>query len=179
MSEKAPSTRRKFSGLWDQIKYLYDKTFYWSYGQGNWRQAQRFADRLKRLVAKADPKSEALLGMSCRALIAEVDGDLRKAIRFRKREIDMIRRLSQLDVPEGARLDLDELSDTLDLLAIHYWDLGDFPKALEILNQSKRYCAEHDIPFAGQDIVDGVRREMRAAASRNGIAAQRSGKRSY
>lgn len=178
MLEKAPPTRRKFQGIWDQIKYLYHKTLYWAYEKQNWRQAQRFAVPLKRLVAEADPEAEAYLGMSCRALVAEVEGDLRKAIQFREREIDMIRRLIQLDVPEGARLDLDELSDSLDLLALHYWELGDLPKALEILDQSKRYCAKHQIPFDGQDIIDEVRGELQAA-SRNGAVPQRNGKRSY
>lgn len=179
MIEKAPPTRHKFSGIWDQIEYLYDKTFYWSWGQGNWRQAQRFADRLKRLIAKADPKSEALLGISCRALAAEVDGDLRKAIRFRQREIEMMRRLTQPDVPEFARLSVDEVRDGLDRLAIHYWDLGDLPKALETLDESRRYCAEHGLSFESEDIVDGICREKESAPARNGAISQRISKRSY
>jgi len=179
MTEKAPPTRRKFSGIWDQINYLYDKTLYWSWGQGNWRKAQRFADRLKRLVVKADPKGEALLGVSSRALAAEVDGDLRKAIRFRQREIKMMRRLTQPDVPQFARLSLDEVSSGLDRLAIHYWDLGDLPKALQTLEESRRYCAEHGLPFDGQDVVDEIRSEMQAPPPRNGAVSQRRGKRSY
>ena len=111
--------------------------------------------------------------------VAEVAGDLKKAIRYRQREIETLRKLSQSDVPELARVKHEEVSDSLDLLAIHYWDLGNLPKALKILEQSKRYCEEHGIPFDGQDIVDEVRSEITSVPSRNGAVSHGSGKRSY
>jgi hypothetical protein len=177
MREKAPPTKRRFRNAWDQIDYLYHKALFWFYERCDRRQAMRFARRLKRLVAKTDPQAETILGMSCRALIAELEGDLRKAIQCREREIEFIERFLRDGIVPGVSTGYDDVSDSMDLLAIHYWDLGDLTKALEILDQSKRYCAEHGIPFDGQDIVDEVHGELKAA-SRNGVASQRSGKRS-
>jgi hypothetical protein len=167
MREQAPPTKRKFRSAWDQIDYLYHKMLYWFYDRADRRHARRFASRLKRLVAKADPHHETILGMSCRALIAELAGDLRRAIQYREREIRFIEQVLRPGSPPLPDMGFDDVSDRMDLLAILHWNLGDAAKAAEILEESKRYCAKHHIRFDGQDVIDEVRAEL-GTASRNG-----------
>jgi hypothetical protein len=47
--------------------------------------------RLKLLLEKHDPKQEAIKGAECRSLAFEVEGDLRRAIDQRKKEMRLIK----------------------------------------------------------------------------------------
>jgi hypothetical protein len=163
MREQAPPTKRKFRSAWDQIDYLYHKLLYWFYHRSDRRHARRFASRLTRLVARADPHHETILGMSCRALIAELAGDLRKAIQYREQEIRFIEQVLRPGSPPLPDMGFDDVSDRMDLLAILHWNAGDPARAAEILEQSKRYCANHHLRFDGQDLLDEVRDELKAA----------------
>lgn len=167
MRTKAPATRRRFRTDWEQIVYLYHKVLYWFYTREDRRQAALFAERLRPLVATADPNCEAILGASSRALLAELSGDLWVAIRSREREIELMRRLADANPPPAAALGPDELSDRLDLLALLYWKADNLVRAVQILEESKQLCAKHHVPFDGQDVLDEVRREQEAIA-RNG-----------
>src|SRR5438067_2514311 len=91
-----PPLRRKFAGAWDEIRYLYDKLLYWLYQREEAGKARPYAERLERLLAKADPDQQTILGAESRSLIHEVRGDYRNAIKHREREIRLIRRLHEL-----------------------------------------------------------------------------------
>jgi hypothetical protein len=159
MRDKAPPTKRKFATDWEEIDYLYFKILHWFYGRHDRRRASAFADRLWRLVAEADPKEEAILGASCRAILAEVEGDLHAAIRYRKKEIALLRRLQQLIPPAEVMPGPDDISDRLDLMAILYWNLGDLAQAERILEESKQLCESSGIKFDGKDLLRDVRKE--------------------
>jgi hypothetical protein len=159
MKVKPPPSRRKFASVWDEIQYLYDKLLYWLYQREDRGKARPYADRLDHLLAKADPHGEAIFGEECRSLIFETKGNLPQAIRHREKEIRLIRQLHDLSRP-GARRDLvlrdygyGDLSDRLDLLATLYHDSGNWNKAIAALQESKRLCTRHGIPFDGDDLL--------------------------
>jgi hypothetical protein len=170
MREKAPATQRKFHSNWEEIEYLYHKILHWFYGRHDRHRALAFADRLWRLVAEADPKQVAILGASCRALLAELAGDLPAAIRYRKKEIDLLRRLQQLNPPAEVMPGPDDISDRLDLLAILYWNQGNLAKAEQVLEESRQLCESSGIKFDGKKLLADVRREMLLEdGRRNGV----------
>jgi hypothetical protein len=169
MTSKPPPQRRKFANDWDEINYLYDKVLYWLYQREAPAKARPFAERLERLLAKADPDHEAIFGEECRSLIEETKGDLGRAIEHRENEVRLIRRLHEISrgTPgEQAALrgyGYDDLSDRLDLLAVLYHDSGNLDKALSTLRQSQRLCQAHGIPFDGEDLLAEYLEEKGAA----------------
>ena len=159
MKSKPPPERRKFADAWDEIGYLYDKLLYWLYQRDDAQKARPFAERLERLLARADPDHEAIFGQECRSLVYETKGDLPKAITHREKEIRLIRRLHKIsrDAPHE-RIVLqqyghNDLSDRLDLLAVLYHDSGDLDSALETLHESQQLCDRHGIKFDGEDLL--------------------------
>ncbi len=160
MIAKAPPTRRRFAHEWDEIEYLYFKMLFWAYEKEDYRRASRFSDQLIKLLDRFDPKCEAILGASARALAADVNGRIDAAIRFRKREIKLLQRLLQIGGPAAEDLGPEDVSDRMDLLAIHYWDAGNLELARKTIEESRNYCRRHRIPFDGQDILDELSSEM-------------------
>jgi hypothetical protein len=52
-----------------------------------------------------------------------------------------------------------DLSDRLDLLATLYRASGDLDKALAVLEESKKLCGSHGVPFDGEDLLREYRKE--------------------
>ena len=132
--------------------------------EGRRPDAIREALHLARLLERADPGCESLLGMAGRCLIAELDGDHEEAIRYRKMELAGVKKL--LDELDGdmlrhIRMGPDDYSDRLDLLALNYLDAGRYDDALAALDESEAFCQAHGIPFDGKDVRADVRRAMR------------------
>ena len=179
MKVKPPPDRRKFANEWDQIEYLYDKLLYWLYQREDAAKARPYADRLERLLSKADPKQEAILGQECRSLVYETKGDLPKAIKHRENEICLIRRLHELSRnarhEHAALIDygFDDLSDRLDLLATLYHAAGQLDKAIATLKESKRLCEKEGIAFDGEDLMRESREEKGSSVDRR-VAAHRT-----
>src|SRR5437870_3625397 len=96
MKAKPITDRRKFADAWDEIGYLYDKLLYWLYQREDARKARVFAERLEKVLPKADPDQEAIFTHECWSLVYETRGDLRKAITHRENEIRLIRRLHEI-----------------------------------------------------------------------------------
>jgi hypothetical protein len=167
MRTKTPPSRRKFTGVWDEIDYLHHKVLHWFYGRGDRRKAVPFADRLERLLDATPEGTDTILAEECRSLIWELRGDLARATKHREKEVRLIRKLHELAVGSPQReailsyYDHSDLSDRLDLLAILYHDAGKLERAIEILRESKRYCAAHGIPFDGQDLLDDYQAEKK------------------
>ncbi len=161
---KAPADaaikRQKFHGEWDEIEYLYRKIVFWWYQREDRAKALLYSARLEPLLRKVAAVNKAILGEECWSLFWEVNGDLGKAIKHRKREIRLIQELwrSAAESPQkrvllqgyGPR----DLSDRLDLLAILYHDAGDLNKSLRTLKQSEELCAAYRIPFDGREILE-------------------------
>jgi hypothetical protein len=96
MQVKPPTERRKFADTWYEIGYLYDKLLYWLYQRDDAKKARPFADRLAKLLPKADPEQDSISGEECRSLVYEVKGDFPRAIKHREKEIRLIRRLHEI-----------------------------------------------------------------------------------
>jgi tetratricopeptide (TPR) repeat protein len=167
MNAKPPADRRKFANEWDEINYLYEKLLYWLYRREDTRKARAYAGRLERLLSRVAAKHEAIFGEECWSLVYEAKGDLRNAIKHRESEIRLIRRLHEItrNAPDAEFAlknygDAD-LSDRMDLLAVLYHDAGKIERAIELLRESKRFCATRGIPFDGQDLLDDYLAEQK------------------
>jgi hypothetical protein len=47
-----------------------------------------------------------------------------------------------------------DIADRLDLLANLYAQAGNYPRAIGVLEESKNFCASHQIPFDGDDLLE-------------------------
>lgn len=173
MISQAPPTRRRFQSIWEEVRYLCNKAEYWLHIHRSPAKARPYARRLKRLLKRADPHGESILGQECRCLICEVEGDSAGAIRHREDEIRKIRRLHVVTPKEQwdyacSGYDYDDLSDRLDLLALLYDGIGQTGRAIRILRESKALCAKHGIPFDGEDILQELLSDRPPNGTRNG-----------
>lgn len=135
-----------------------------AFGNGKRQKAVRLALHLARLLERLDPNCEALLGMAGRCLIAELDGDIQEAIRYRRMELAGVKRLLDEVKPETLELmkmDASDYSDRLDLLASLYLEAEQHDDALAALAESEAFCKDHGVPFDGKDIRADVKRAMR------------------
>jgi len=118
------------------------------------------AVQLKSLLEAQPEVAESIRGDEINLLIAEIDGNLKEAIRYRESEIRRILelQLATKDTPQWdyvrRRYDFSDVGDRLDLLAILFDEDGDTERAISTLNESKRFCESHGIAFDGQDILD-------------------------
>src|SRR5260221_12694906 len=103
MAKKMTAKERKEGELWDQIRILYENLLHWFYEQEDMDEARRQAAKLERLLKKLSPHHETILGEECWALIHELKGNYKQAIKFRENEIRLIQRLQELarDKPNG------------------------------------------------------------------------------
>ena len=131
------------------------------YAQESPRAAARFASRLEGLLRAHDPKQEAIRGQECRSLIHEAKGNLALAIKHRRNEIRLIRRLRRTR-PRVSIYRPDHLADRLDLLAALYHDAGQLERALSTLKESKRVCSRAGIKFGGRRMMRDYLREFTA-----------------
>jgi tetratricopeptide (TPR) repeat protein len=177
MAAQFAHTRRRFRSDWDEIQYLREKILHWFYGLQDRPRALKYSKRLEKLLRKASPDHQAILGEECWSLIYELKEDLVKAIRYREREIKLIKRLRTISrqSPSGDWVlqyyDVSDLSDRLDLLAILIHDSGDLDRAIEVLQESKRLCKSHDIPFDGADLLDDYLSEREKRSDHQPIAS--------
>jgi hypothetical protein len=168
MKTKPPPDRRKFANDWDEIGYLYDKLLFWLYARAESKKARRYAERLARRLAQADPHHEAIFAAECWSLVHEAKGDLPEGIKHRENEIRLIRKLQAAAHGKSyERIALqgygyEDLSDRLDLLAALYGANGDLEQAVSALQASKRLCEEHGLPFDGQDMLVEYMKESKA-----------------
>ena len=165
MRLKPPPTKRKFAHPWGEIDYLYHKALYWLYEREDRRRAASYARRLSPILDREDARSEAILGAACRALIAELDGNLSDSIRYRIHELTLIRRLNKVGGPPGILFEPDDIGDRLDLLAIAQWNARDLDAAERTLEESRTLCERHGIPFDGKELLDDVQRDKAEAPS--------------
>jgi len=138
---------------------LYHKLLYWLYDREDRARARAFAERLARLLSKASPGHDAIFPEECWSLICEAKDDLGGAIRHRKNEIRLMKRLHEISRNTAQQEDVfrlhgyDDLSDRLDLLAVLYHDSGNLDKAINTLQESKQVCEKHGVKFDGVDIL--------------------------
>jgi tetratricopeptide (TPR) repeat protein len=158
---RATDTAEPGRYVWHEIRDLYYKVLELVYEKEDRTKALAPALRLLRLLDKHDPNAEAMLGMSGRWLVAELDGDIEEAVRWREKEISLLRDRIATGLLETGALEADEFSDRLDLLALNYLHLKRYDDALAVLAESEAFCKNHNIPFDGKDIRADVKRAMR------------------
>jgi hypothetical protein len=168
MKTKPPLDRHEFANEWDEIGYLYDKLLYWLYQRADAGKARPYAERLERLLAKADPDHDAIFGEECWSLVNEATGNLRKAIQHRKKAISLIRKLHRMASGKPYEhialkgYGYDDLSDRMGLLAMLYHDSGDLDNAIGTLEESKQLCKKHGIKFDSEAILRDYQEEKQA-----------------
>ncbi len=174
---KAPAAARHGR---EEPDYLYHKVLLWFYEHGDRRRTRPFAERLAKAIEQNPAYRGTIFAEECWSLIFESRGDLDKAIKYRRQEIEKIRRLHEitLDTPQRASIlkhyDFQDLADRLDLLALLYQEQGNLAKAREVLHESRALARRHRFPFDGKDILREVEEEVVAkqangAARRNGV----------
>ncbi|HEV7222696.1 MAG TPA: hypothetical protein VGN42_08345 [Pirellulales bacterium] len=94
MEEPAPPrTRRTFTNGWDELDYLCKKITYWLHMENRSDKARRYLNRLEQVLT-ALPKSRiAILREEGLGLLYELRGEASKAIKHRRREIELMRQL--------------------------------------------------------------------------------------
>jgi tetratricopeptide (TPR) repeat protein len=138
---------------------LYNDLLTWLYERRNVRRARVAANRMAKLLAQFNPAPESIFVEECRSLVYEARGDLAKAIKHRKNEIRLIRRLHKLAVKTEhadyifGQYDYDDLRERLDILAMLYREKGDLDKAIRTLKESRRFCRDHGIKFDCDDLL--------------------------
>ncbi|HYV35792.1 MAG TPA: hypothetical protein VE988_08825 [Gemmataceae bacterium] len=90
---KPPTTQRAFGNVWIELDYLCQKARYWLYSRSQKVKAERYADRLERVLSDLPESDMAILREEGLALLHEIRGDIDKAISHRKREIQLMERL--------------------------------------------------------------------------------------
>ena len=91
----APKTRRKFVSCWDELDYLCKKIRYWLYLEKRSDIARRYLGRLDRTLKALPKNSIAILREEGLALLYELRGEAAKAVKHRRREIDLMQQLHQ------------------------------------------------------------------------------------
>lgn len=157
---KRPDTTAETAAAWRAIDELFHKVLDRFYNEKRRVRPFPTALHLLRLLDKYDPRAETLLGMSGRWLVAEVDGDLSEAIRYREMELTALRRHIADGLIGSGGLDADEFSDRLDLLASAYLDAERYDDALRLLDESESFCTAHGVPFDGEEIRTDAKRAM-------------------
>lgn len=160
MKAKPRIQRGRLAKDWREVDYLYHKLLYWLYERQSVQKARVYAERLERLLPMLDPHHEAILGEECWSLVYETKRDLPRAIAHRENEIRMMYRLHEISpqpinksvLLEGRRYQ--DLRDRLDLLASLYHEKGELQRAIAILQESRQFCAEHDLKFDGSEMLE-------------------------
>lgn len=176
MTVKAPIRRRSKELSIESIDYLYADLVRLFYDEGKVAEARKVGKRLQRAIAKDLDESDSIRGEEIRSLLAELKGDFVEAIRSREAEIRKILELHTLAKNKSSwnyvfRLyDYGDVSDRLDLLALLYESAGEHDRAVAVLEESKRFCASHRMPFDGQDVLTEFEhaRQARLKFVRNG-----------
>ena len=147
----------------DFTRFLYEET--------DLEKAREVANKLQRELDSRPDLADSIRGHEIHSLLAELEGNLPEAIRWRESEIRKILELHSIAWGKPAwryvlrQYDHSDVSDRLDLLAGLYAELGEFERALATLAESKDYCNSHDIAFDGQDLVDEFAQKMRLTRS--------------
>ena len=159
--DKPPPNRRKFFSPWDEILYLYNKGMYWLYNRRIHSRSMIYCNRLERLLLRHANSHESIKGEECWAFLCQARGQMREAIRYRKSEIRLRKRLLKMQ-PLIHGYKPDNLADSLDMLAMLYHDVGNIKRAIAILLESRSVSENAGIPFAGKKLLMDFTKELTA-----------------
>ncbi len=160
MTRKVRPRSNDNSQVGAKIDTLYHELLRAFYEDEDHDRARTVASWLETILKKEPDVAGSIRGQEIRSIIAELEGNLDEAIRYRQSEIQQIQELHRVarDTPAWdyafRQYDYNDLSDRLDLLAILYADQGDLKRAVDTLKESKQFCRAHDIDFDGQDLLE-------------------------
>lgn len=90
---KLHKTQRRFGTIWGELDYVCRRIHYWLYGRNSKAAARRYLGRLEHILAKLPENDLAILRQEGLALLHELRGQNRSAIKHREREIQLTERL--------------------------------------------------------------------------------------
>ena len=138
--------RNKFSGLADEADYLYDKAGFWMYERDDYRRAERFVKRLKKILATWNIDSNLVPYAEAKALIADFDGDIRGEIRYTKQKIGLLLRLLCIS-PKIDAYDWSDVLDEMEILALLLEENAQRVEALKMVDECKAFARQHKLKF--------------------------------
>src|SRR5262245_38457913 len=160
-----PSARRKFSSVWQEIDYLYERVAHWFCHARDRKRAAPFADRLAALLKQEAHAGPTPFTEGAWSLLHELDGDLAAAIVHRENEIRLLKRLFAVAIARSsfdlvlAYYDYQDLVDRLGMLAALYRKIRRPDDAIKTLDEAKRLARTHGLKFAGDDRVRTGKRQ--------------------
>ena len=90
---RTPKSRRRFQTIWSELSYLCSKIHFWLYKADNKRSALRYLARLRNVLQDLPENDVAIIREEALALLSELMGETRAAIRHRRREIKLMLQL--------------------------------------------------------------------------------------
>jgi tetratricopeptide (TPR) repeat protein len=172
MTNKVSDKRHKATAAEDDVEALYHELLHWFYEKEDRERAQEVGARLEAALSRRPDVAASIRGEEIRSLLAELRGDLAEAARSRESEIRKILELHSLAANTPGweyvlrQYDFRDVSDRLDLLAILYAEQGDLDRAIDTLQESKRFCEAHQVPFDGQDLLTEYEQARKEAPER-------------
>jgi hypothetical protein len=163
MAKKPRHKRHDGPQIGDEVDALYHALLHAFYEDEDKQRARPIASRLVLLLANNPEVAESIRGQEIQSIIADLQGNLEEAIRHRRSEIGKIQALHRATWGTSAwdyafrQYDYGDLSDRLDLLAILYADQGEWERAVETLEESRRFCEANNIEFDGRDLLEEFR----------------------
>lgn len=157
----------------DESERLYYEMLNALYERADVPRARRIAAQIDKMLASREDVRQSIRGDELRSLTAEARGDSATAIRHREGEIRKIFELHSMAINKPGWdyvlecYGYDDLSDRLDILASLYADHGDLDRAAEVIEESRRFCSAHGIPFDGADVAEEIG-ELRAKRDSGG-----------
>src|SRR5579863_4492633 len=88
-----PKAERRFVSNRHELRYVCDKVRYWLYTRKNETVATRYQDRLQRLLKTIPSRDIAIQVAEARVLLCILKAQMRREIKLRQREIELIVRL--------------------------------------------------------------------------------------
>jgi hypothetical protein len=147
-------------GVKENIEDLYLRLLQAFYKDEDRDAAHEIGKHLEVELASRPDFAESIRGNEVRSLLAELSGDLTSAIQWREGEIRKIFELHILAQGTAGwayvqkQYDYSDIGDRLDLLANLYAQTGNYRRAVGVLEESKNFCASHQIPFDGADLLE-------------------------
>jgi hypothetical protein len=167
------TTKNKNNGTdkvkWAEAKNLYVQLLQSFYERNEKAKTKSFALSLLRLIDTLDPSSKTLPGNEYRALIAEIDGDVDEAIRYREVLVSKIDEYARTHRLKDIAIEPGDYADQLDLLAILYCQSGRLSDAETAIEKSASICQEAGVPFDGKDVLKQIERARKTTTQVAGV----------
>jgi hypothetical protein len=90
---RTPPRKKRFRTPWGELQYVCKKIHAWLYQRKERPSARRYLPRLERILAALPPNDMAILKEEGLALLHELKGEIKEAIKHRQREIQLMEKL--------------------------------------------------------------------------------------